>query len=206
MKMTLRHRGSSTKCRHVLCRTSKSPHPVEARWLVSPLLMYLIAYIPLLETTPPRTSRSFSSSFLNTLLKPVKYKKIFLNRMINMSIIKNKNLFYLVVSILISFILFLLFTTNYSFVNYLNILFYQFLIYLSFCLSLFIIKNRFFDGITYGLRRFRRLITRSDDSFIPTNESTVPSEKVSQLFYQLVIFQTIALFITVVILHLIYFL
>ncbi|MGY0692198.1 DUF3899 domain-containing protein [Virgibacillus sp. FSP13] len=123
-----------------------------------------------------------------------------------MSIFKSKKLLYLVISILISFILFLLFATNYRFVNYLNILFYQFLVYLSFCLSLFIIKNRFFDGVTFGLRRFRRLITRNDDSFIPSEELTVPSEKVNQLFYQLVMFQTIALFIIVIILHLIYFL
>jgi len=41
-------RGSSAKTAHVLWATQKSPHPVEARWLVFALLMYFKAYIPFL--------------------------------------------------------------------------------------------------------------------------------------------------------------
>src|SRR5690625_4732386 len=74
--------GTALKCSSLqkkLLATQKSPHPVEARWLVSPFLgkedhfscvrCKVTEAFLLLETTPPGTSRSFLSSFLHTNFK-----------------------------------------------------------------------------------------------------------------------------------------
>jgi hypothetical protein len=103
--------------------------------------------------------------------------------------------------------LFLFFTTSdqYNLVNYINSLFYVTLGYLISTLFLYTVKGGFYDGITFGFRRFRSVMFQKDylDEW---KERALPSEITNERFYKLIKFQAISLLLIFLFIILVYYL
>lgn len=121
--------------------------------------------------------------------------------MINM---KNKWTFFLV-NIFISIILFFISAPAYNLRYLINSLFYVSFVYLIFMLFLFIIKGRFFDGITWSFRRFRSVMSKNRDILAEMGDYPMPSDRISSTFYRFITFQTFALLIILIMLLIVYY-
>lgn len=121
-----------------------------------------------------------------------------------MSLLKNK-WFLLTFNILLTGLLFFLSSSNYELANYINIVFYVCFFYILLGLVIYTIKGGFYDGVTFGFRRFRALMSKSDymDEW---QEKPLPSKRVNMGFYTMVKFQSICLIILLVLLLSIYYL
>ncbi|WP_417168751.1 DUF3899 domain-containing protein [Terrihalobacillus insolitus] len=62
-------------------------------------------------------------------------------------------------------------------------------------LMLFVIKGRFFDGVTFGFRRFRRNVSKNKDYLDQLEEKPLPSEKINANFITTFFFQGASLFV-----------
>ena len=118
-----------------------------------------------------------------------------------MSVLKNK-WFLLLLNITLSFVLFLVFAPQYYFIHFINSSFYVTGVYLLLFIFLFVTNGRFFDGLVFGVRRFRRSRTKQKDYL---NEKKLPSEMINQSFYYFILFQGSALLIIQIILLTIYY-
>ncbi|MRG87073.1 DUF3899 domain-containing protein [Salinibacillus xinjiangensis] len=118
--------------------------------------------------------------------------------------IKNKWLF-LLVNIGLSFVLFFTFAPNYNLTSFINTMFYLSFPYILIALLLYVIQGRFFDGVTFGFRRFRAKMSKHDllDEW---KDKPLPSEQVNKSVYHSFWFQGIGLLITVLVLLIIYYL
>ncbi|WP_420829216.1 DUF3899 domain-containing protein [Aquibacillus albus] len=106
--------------------------------------------------------------------------------------------------LLCSLFIFVLTTSDFELVDYINILFYFGLIYLGAWLLLFIIKGRFFDGLAYGFRKvsvsFKRTIS------VDWEDKSAPSERISNFFMRKILFQGLSLTIIMFFLLCVYYL
>ncbi|GGJ82629.1 hypothetical protein GCM10007063_01420 [Lentibacillus kapialis] len=89
--------------------------------------------------------------------------------------------------------------------QFLNITFYFVLIYMVLTLATYTVKGGFYDGVAFGLRRFRSKISKDGDPLEDWREKAAPSARISMPFYKAVRFQTIALLLLLLILFLIYY-
>ncbi|MDL4842921.1 DUF3899 domain-containing protein [Aquibacillus rhizosphaerae] len=87
-----------------------------------------------------------------------------------------------------------------------NYIFYVGYTYLSLSILLFVISRGFFDGITYGFRRFASRLARNKDLLDDWQEHQLPSERISSPFLKLISFQGITLTIVMIVLLFIYYL
>ncbi|QGS69978.1 DUF3899 domain-containing protein [Oceanobacillus sp. 143] len=99
-----------------------------------------------------------------------------------------------------------LFSDQYNITNFINTLFYISLLYIIIGLFLYIKRGGFFDGITFGFRRFWSVMSRHPDYLEEWKEKPLPSESKNEKFYRFIKFQGIALFIILVVLLVIYYL
>ncbi|WP_217587914.1 DUF3899 domain-containing protein [Lentibacillus saliphilus] len=113
--------------------------------------------------------------------------------------LKNK-WFMLIMNLLASIILFVI-SSNFSLVNYVNILFYLTFIYIILWLVLFISKGGFFNGITFGFRKFRSIFQKDRDLLKEMDNKEDLSDRVNLNFYEHMRFHALSLsFITIVLL------
>ncbi|WP_430790003.1 DUF3899 domain-containing protein [Virgibacillus flavescens] len=105
---------------------------------------------------------------------------------------KNKWVF-LLINIFTSTIIFLVSASTYNFKHFINSIFYLTMVYVILMLFLFIIKGRFFDGISWSFRRFRSIMFKEGDYLLELGDSPKPSDRISISFYRFILFQTSAL-------------
>ncbi|MFB4170099.1 DUF3899 domain-containing protein [Virgibacillus sp. JSM 102003] len=116
-----------------------------------------------------------------------------------------KNWFILILNISIILIMVYLRAPAFSLVHIINMTFYFSLIYLVIFLAMYTTKGGFFDGVTFGFRRFRSVMSTHSDHLEEWKKKPLPSSKVSQRFYKFTRFQSIALITLLVALVLIYY-
>lgn len=121
------------------------------------------------------------------------------------SMIKNKWVL-LLINILATIIFFLIFASDYNLLHYINSLFYLCFIYLLVVLLMYTIKGGFFDGVTFGFRRFNSVFIKRDDYLEEWRDKPLPSEKFNPSLYQVLKFQGFALFVLLLFLIAIYYL
>ena len=123
-----------------------------------------------------------------------------------MSFLKNK-WFLLLLNIILSFVLFLVFAPQYRFIHFINSSFYVTGVYLLLFIFLFITNGRFFDGLVFGVRRFRRSKSKSEpkDFLNESRAKRLPSEMINQSFYFFILFQGSAMLVMQIILLTIYY-
>lgn len=90
-------------------------------------------------------------------------------------------------------------------IHFINLLFYVNAFYLILLLTLFIINGRFLDGLAFGLRRARYMLSKKKDYLSEDEKKPLPSEKVNKSFYRFVRFQAIGLLIPLLLLMLVYY-
>ena len=115
---------------------------------------------------------------------------------------KNKWSVFLL-NIFITVILFFIFSSKYSFVHYINAVFYLSFFYIVIFLFMYIAKGGFFDGVTFSFRRFHHVMLKNDDYLEEWKEKPLPSQKFNKRFYFALKFQTLLLFIYLLILLLV---
>ncbi|QHS21683.1 DUF3899 domain-containing protein [Virgibacillus sp. MSP4-1] len=121
-----------------------------------------------------------------------------------MYIIKNK-WFFLFINILITvFVYFYNVPQGHSLKYLINSLFYVSFPYIMLSLILYITRERFFDGITFGFRRFWAEMSKKD-YMEEWKERPLPSEKISIRFLKALSFQALSLFILMILLIFIYY-
>ncbi len=101
--------------------------------------------------------------------------------------------------------LFFQFSSAYNLVNFINILFYVSGVYLLLFLILFIANGRFFDGVTFGFRRFRRTVSKEKNYLNEVEDKPLPSEMINKSFYRFIVFQSVALLMIQTVLLIIYY-
>ncbi|KGX87810.1 DUF3899 domain-containing protein [Pontibacillus litoralis] len=116
-----------------------------------------------------------------------------------------KNWVTLFIILLTTTFIFLTFSPYQQLVHYINVLFYVFLLLLIVCLFTYTKKNGFFDGVTFGFRRFYHIM-KQDDLLDEWKEKRLPSEKVNISLYKVMQFQTIATGLLLVLLMCLYYL
>ncbi|UJL46127.1 DUF3899 domain-containing protein [Virgibacillus sp. NKC19-16] len=119
--------------------------------------------------------------------------------------LKNKWLF-LLTNLFLALVLLLLFAPAYNLIHYINYLFYINFFYLLLTLFIYTINHGFYDGVTFGFRRFFGIMSKNKDHMEEWKERALPSEKMNNTFYRGVQFQGVALFVILVILLVIYYL
>lgn len=101
-----------------------------------------------------------------------------------------KHFIVFVLNLTCIFILFFIFGSEHSFLQFINSVFYISFLYLIVFLFLFTSKGGFFDGLVYGFRRFNHTMFHSKDFLEEWKERPLPSEKVNLSFYQVLKVQT----------------
>lgn len=118
---------------------------------------------------------------------------------------KNKWKFF-ILNLLITVLIFFIFSSNYNLLNFINSLFYLSFIYLITVLLMYTIKGGFFDGVTFGFRRFNSIMFKRNDYLEEWRDKPLPSEKFNASLYQRLKFQAISLLVLLIILLIFYYL
>ncbi len=79
-------------------------------------------------------------------------------------------------------------------------------IYLSVSIILFVTSKRFFDGVTFGFRRFLSMLPKNKDLLDEWKEKPLPSEKISPSFLRFIFIQASLCTLLTLILLIIYYL
>jgi Domain of unknown function (DUF3899) len=116
-----------------------------------------------------------------------------------------KKWLFLLVNILLTFTFFFIFASDYNLMQYINSLFYLSFFYLIIVLLMYTIRGGFFDGVTFGFRRFNHLMFKRNDYLEEWREKPLPSENFNAGIYQSLKFQGIALFVLLLILLILYY-
>ncbi|WP_246001277.1 DUF3899 domain-containing protein [Oceanobacillus piezotolerans] len=118
---------------------------------------------------------------------------------------KNKGVF-LIFNLILTILLTWIFFDSFSLVNLINALFFISFAYLMITLFLYTVKGGFYDGVTFGFRRFIHVMSRNKDYLDEWKDKPMPSETTNEKFYQLIKYQAIALLSLFVILLVAYYL
>lgn len=103
-------------------------------------------------------------------------------------------------------LLFLVFAPKYTLEQFINTLFYIFLICLIMRLFLYIKKGGFFDGLAFSFNRYKSMISKNVEKIDSWKEKPSPSENVNKSFYSMLAFLLFWQFALLVFLLLIYYL
>ncbi|MBZ9534633.1 DUF3899 domain-containing protein [Cytobacillus oceanisediminis] len=117
----------------------------------------------------------------------------------------NKKWSVFLINIFMTFVLFLIFSSEYSFVLYINSVYYLTFFYLVIFLFMYIAKGGFLDGVTFSFRRFHHVILKSNDYLDEWKEKPLPSQKFNKGIYSILKFQAFMLLIYLLILLLTYY-
>ncbi|WP_337019911.1 DUF3899 domain-containing protein [Oceanobacillus massiliensis] len=120
-----------------------------------------------------------------------------------MKLLKNK-WFLLLLNWILTIILFFALTSAYSLVNYINIVFYVCMIYVLLGLLALTIMGGFFDGITFGFRRFFGMMSK-DDYMDEWKNKPLPSQKINGSIYAHLKFQGFSLLVYLLVLLFVFY-
>ncbi|WP_228409596.1 DUF3899 domain-containing protein [Radiobacillus deserti] len=73
--------------------------------------------------------------------------------------------------------------------GYIDAIFSLSLLYIMFALFLFILRGRFFDGVTYGFRRFIHRMGKNKDLLDEFEKKPLPSDMINMNFYKAIVYQ-----------------
>src|SRR5699024_1493859 len=99
-----------------------------------------------------------------------------------------------------------LFAPKYTLIHFINITFYIFSIFLIVFLFLHIKKGGLFDGLSFGMNRFRSMMSKNVDDIDSWKHKKKPSQKVNITFYSILGLQVLLQFILIILLLFIYYL
>ncbi|WP_093137422.1 DUF3899 domain-containing protein [Salinibacillus kushneri] len=122
-----------------------------------------------------------------------------------MYIFKNK-WSLLLLNLIITASSYLYYTPGNQLKEFINTLFFVSFPYIILALILFLTRERFFDGITFGFRRFWAEMSKKKDYLEDWKDRPLPSERISQRFLRSISFQAISLLIIMMVLLIIYYL
>lgn len=117
----------------------------------------------------------------------------------------NKKTTVLLGNLFLTTILFLTFSPEYTLLHYINALFYITIFYLILFLIMYTIKGGFFDGVTFGFRRFNHVMFNRGDHLEEWRDKPLPSEKVGGGLFSVIKVQTIGLILLLSILLIVWF-
>ena len=112
---------------------------------------------------------------------------------------------FLLFNLLLTLLVFFIFSSTYILLNIINTLFYFSAFYLITVLLMYTIKGGFFDGVTFGFRRFNSIMFKRNDYLEEWREKPLPSEKFNPSLYQSFKFQAVSLLILLIILLFLYY-
>ena len=112
---------------------------------------------------------------------------------------------FLLLNLLLALLVFFIFSSNYNLLNIINAFFYISAFYLITVLLMYTIKGGFFDGVTFGFRRFNSIMFKRNDYLEEWREKPLPSERFNPSLFQSLKFQGISLLILLIILLIIYY-
>ncbi|MDQ0974326.1 hypothetical protein QFZ31_004204 [Neobacillus niacini] len=112
---------------------------------------------------------------------------------------------FLLLNLFICLLVFLIFSSAYNLLNFINSVFYLSFFYLITVLFMYTAKGGFFDGVTFGFRRFNTLMFKKNDYLESWRDKPLPSEKFNASLYQRLKFQSISLLVFLVILLVLYY-
>jgi hypothetical protein len=121
-----------------------------------------------------------------------------------MKMFKNKWKF-LVINILLTCLFFLIFASDYNLLHFINSLFYLCFVYLIVVLFMYTSKGGFFDGVTFGFRRFKSIMFTRNGYLEEYLDKPLPSENFNASIYQSLKFQAISLFVLLILLLFLYY-
>lgn len=109
-------------------------------------------------------------------------------------------------NIIIIVLSFLLFAPEYTLIHFINITFYVFSIFLIVFLFIYIKKGGLFDGLSFGMNRFRSMMSKNVDDIDSWKDKKRPSQKVNRTFYSILRLQVLLQSILLALLLFIYYL
>lgn len=112
---------------------------------------------------------------------------------------------FLFLNILLTLLIFLISSSDYNLLNFINSLFYLSIVYLMTVLLMYTIKGGFFDGVTFGFRRFNSIMFKRNDYLEEWREKPLPSEKFNASLYQRLKFQAIVLGVLLIVFIFVYY-
>ncbi|MFP7298475.1 DUF3899 domain-containing protein [Neobacillus niacini] len=112
---------------------------------------------------------------------------------------------FLAINILLTLIFFLIFADDYNLLHFINALFYLCFTYLIVVLFMYTRRGGFFDGVTFGFRRFKSIMFNRNSYLDEYLDKPLPSENFNASIYQRLKFQTIALFLLLILLLLLFY-
>jgi len=117
-----------------------------------------------------------------------------------------KHKWYVLVANLIIILLgFLLFSRTYTWVNFINAFFYITFVYMMVWLFLVVTRGGFFDGIAFGFRRFRLIMSKHPNYLEEMDDKPALSERIKREFYQHIRFQAFMLVMLLLVMLVIYY-
>nr|WP_309101852.1 DUF3899 domain-containing protein [Fredinandcohnia onubensis] len=117
---------------------------------------------------------------------------------------KNKWKFF-ILNLFITLLIFFIFSSAYNLLNFINSVFYLSFFYLITVLFMYTTKGGFFDGVTFGFRRFNSLMFKRNDYLEEWRDKPLPSEKFNASLYQRLKFQTICMLVLLIVLLVLYY-
>lgn len=117
--------------------------------------------------------------------------------------IANKWLIFLMNMVCIA-VIFWLTSSDFDFVDYINIFFYFTMLYIVLWLFLLILKGGFFDGIVFSFRKYHAYTSKKRDYLGSIEKKADPSDRLPHLFYRQIRFHSLLLFVLFLVLMVVY--
>jgi hypothetical protein len=112
---------------------------------------------------------------------------------------------FFILNLFITLLIFFIFSPAYNLLNLINSVFYLSFVYLISVLFMYTAKGGFFDGVTFGFRRFNNLMFKKNDYLESWRDKPLPSEKFNASLYQRLKFQAISMLVLLIILLVLYY-
>jgi Domain of unknown function (DUF3899) len=112
---------------------------------------------------------------------------------------------FFILNLIITLLIFFIISSDYNLLNFINAVFYLSFVYLMIVLFMYTAKGGFFDGVTFGFRRFNTLMFKKNDYLESWRDKPLPSEKFNASLYQRLKFQAILMLVLLIILLVLYY-
>ncbi|MGP4062037.1 DUF3899 domain-containing protein [Halobacillus sp. H74] len=112
----------------------------------------------------------------------------------------------ILINIAVVTLLFAVLAPVYDLFHYINQLFYVAYFYLFFGIIMWVVRGGFFDGITYGFRRFTNQMSKQKDYLDDWKEKPLPSKNISSSVPKFFLYHGMVLSIGLLVLLLLYYL
>ncbi|SDJ44643.1 DUF3899 domain-containing protein [Salimicrobium halophilum] len=106
---------------------------------------------------------------------------------------------------LIASVMFLMNAPEYTLFYYINSVFYIVFFYLFVALLMWVIRGKFFDGVTYSFRRFYSKVSKQRDYLEEWKEKPLPSDTINHSWLRMFFFHGSLMLIAMLLLLAIYY-